>query len=409
MKKSFSPMLPLNPFFSISEKQNLAALNIVANVSMGLLKGGRWVAVFAMHQNARREWTATEISLAEETAERTWAAVERARAEAALHQSEEKYRTIFETIDEGFTIQELLIGEDGNVRDIIYREVNEAYTKHTGIRDAKNKKASELFPNIEQHWLDQMTHVYKTGEPVRTEGYQSDVARWFTLQYSRVGGPGSRFISVVFNDITERKEREGQQAFLLSFSDTLRTEPTVDALANRALQLLSDYLKLDRCYIGLYQLAEDRGVFPYQVGNERVPPMPANVRLSDFPDAMQVAFHSTLVINDVAQAEGLADSDRKNLGALGLRAFVAATLRRGEALPSWSIVAISASPRQWSQGEIQLLEEVTERTWAAMERAKAEEELRQFTEQLEEIVRERTASLNKTAGELQSNLAILEQ
>jgi GAF domain-containing protein len=52
-----------------------------------------------VHSIAPRAWTSDEVTLVEETADRTWSAVERARAEAALRESEEKYRTLFETMD----------------------------------------------------------------------------------------------------------------------------------------------------------------------------------------------------------------------------------------------------------------------------------------------------------------------
>ena len=168
------------------------------------------------------------------------------------------------------------------------------------------------------------------------------------------------------------RESEARQAFLLELSDALRAEPDADAVANRALRMLSEALRLDRCYVGVYRLAEDRADFTHQVGNGRVPPLPAGVRLSDFPEALRVAFGRTLVIGDVAETQGLLDGDRQNLGALGLRALVAATLRRGEGHPLWAIVAVSAHPRHWTRGEVALVEEVTERTWAAMERARAD-------------------------------------
>ena len=147
----------------------------------------------------------------------------------------------------------------------------------------------------------------------------------------------------------------GQPAFLLRLSDALRAAPDADALAHRALGMLAEQLALDRCYIGVYRLAEDWGDFPYQVGNADVPPVPAGVRLSDFPNALRVAFDRTLVLDDVAAAPGLTDADRSNLGALGVRALVAATLRAGEGRPLWSIVAVSARPRLWTPGEVALL------------------------------------------------------
>jgi two-component system CheB/CheR fusion protein len=112
------------------------------------------------------------------------------------------------------------------------------------------------------------------------------------------------------------------------------------------------------------------------------------------------------VIDDVTMERALAEADKQNLGALGLRAFVAATLRNGEANPSWSIVAISASPRHWTASEIKLIEEVTERTWAAVEKAKVEEKLRHAEEQyrtkLEMEILQRTAELKENKDLLQT-------
>lgn len=72
------------------------------------------------------------------------------------------------------------------------------------------------------------------------------------------------------------------------------------------------------------------GDFTHQVGNDRVPPLPDGVRLSDFPNDLQVAFNQTLVIDDITETEGMTDPDRRNLDALalGLRALVAAAVVR---------------------------------------------------------------------------------
>ncbi|WP_461086547.1 PAS domain-containing sensor histidine kinase [Spirosoma flavus] len=182
-------------------------------------------------------------------------------------------------------------------------------------------------------------------------------------------------------DITERKQQEQQQAFLLRFSDTLRTQPNPDALTNRALQLLTDHLQLDRCYIAVYRLAEDRADITHQVGNERVPPMPQSIRPSDFPETFQIVFEQTLVIDDVGKTDGLTQMDRQNMSALGFSALVASTLRQGENHPLWVLVAVSAHARHWTPAEIKLIEEVTERTWTAIERARAEEALRESEKQ----------------------------
>jgi len=62
--------------------RTFARIDTRAGIGVPLVKGGRWVAVLFVHQAQPRRWTDDEVSLVEEVAERTWAVVERARAEA---------------------------------------------------------------------------------------------------------------------------------------------------------------------------------------------------------------------------------------------------------------------------------------------------------------------------------------
>lgn len=221
-------------------------------------------------------------------------------------------------------------------------------------------------------------------ETVRFEQGSDMLGRWFDVHAFRVGTPENHRVAILFNDISERKREEEarrasevRQRFLLKLSDALRAERGAKAVADRALRMLSEEMELDRCYVGIYQLDEDWAEFPYQVGRAGLPPLPDGVRLSDFPDALRVAHGGTLVIDDVGASEGLSDLDKKNFEGLGMCALVVATLRAGENRPLWAIVAASTQPRHWTSGEITLLEEATERTWAAMERARTEAQLRE--------------------------------
>ena len=56
-------------------------------MSVPLVKDGRMVCVMSVHCRAARPWSATQVALAEEVAERTWASVERANVEKALRAS----------------------------------------------------------------------------------------------------------------------------------------------------------------------------------------------------------------------------------------------------------------------------------------------------------------------------------
>lgn len=90
------------PSRTAGERAAFAAIEVRGHVDVPLVKDERFVAGMTVHVSDRREWTAAEIEIIEETAERTWAAVERVRAEAALRQSEERSAFVRRSSGVGF-------------------------------------------------------------------------------------------------------------------------------------------------------------------------------------------------------------------------------------------------------------------------------------------------------------------
>lgn len=77
---------------SPQERESYAAKGVRAMVTVPLIKHERQVALVSVMHHAVRTWSAFDIDIIEQTAERTWSAVERAQAEQALLKSEEKLR-----------------------------------------------------------------------------------------------------------------------------------------------------------------------------------------------------------------------------------------------------------------------------------------------------------------------------
>jgi PAS domain S-box-containing protein len=83
-----------DPMLTAAERAAFQAAEIAAYLVVMLVKAGRWVAAFGADCTAPRAWTPAEVELVREVGERTWAAVERARVESALRDSEERFRTL---------------------------------------------------------------------------------------------------------------------------------------------------------------------------------------------------------------------------------------------------------------------------------------------------------------------------
>lgn len=303
---------------------------------------------------------------------------ERKQAEKALHDSDKRFRLALDN-------SPITVFEQG--LDLRYTWI---YNPKFGqpVSSVLGKTDADLLDAGLAHQLTTIKRgVLETGDSVRREvtvAPSGEPAGHFNLtvepRYAQDGQIDGIICSSV--EITDQKhaeaalrESEALQAFVLKLSDALRAEPSAEAITDRALWMLSERMRLDRCYVGIYRLAEDIAEFPHQVHDVRLPPLPSQVRLSDFPEALQVALDRTLVIDNVEKMDGLSDDERGSFASLGVGALIAATLRHGENNPLWAIVAVSTSPRVWTPGEVSLVEDAAERTWTAVERARAKERL----------------------------------
>lgn len=491
-----------------AERSAYASLGIRALIGVPLVKGGRFVAILAMHQMTPRAWTTAEIGLVEETAERTWAAVARAkaeeslaaseelfrsfaenaahvlwispadhsgleylspsfdrvfgedrqrvlhdlaswrnlvwpddlpiaaaasqsllggkptsaeyrivrptdgavrhirdtgfpvlnaqrqitrlagiaadvtdqrRAEAALRASEEQYRVLFESIDEGFCLIDMIFDADSQPTDYRFVEANSAFELHAGLRDVAGRTALDLVPDLERWWIDTYGRVALSGRPERFQHRSAAMGRWFEVYAARVGGAGSARVAVIFNDITDRRQaeemlrsNEARQSSLLRLTDALRPLTDPAAIPANAMQVLgAHFAGSDACY---WEADADTGFAAAGSTSDR----PADWA----PETLAALQNGrTLILSDLDVIPGRDAGLPHTIAEPAIRSRVIVPVVKGGRLAA-ILGLFDPTPRDWSEPDIALVQEVAERTWAAMDRARSADNLRENQERL---------------------------
>ena len=172
-------------------------LRMAANQSLVALQEARH-----LHEQ-KRAAEELERRVADRTAQLT-------AANEMLRESEKKYRTLFDSIDEGFCTIEVLFDENDNPVDYRFLEVNPSFEKQTGIQNARGRRMRQIAPHHEERWFEICGRIALTGDPVRFESQAAQLHRWYDAYAFRVGEPGDRKVAILFNDITERKQAEAK-------------------------------------------------------------------------------------------------------------------------------------------------------------------------------------------------------
>ena len=143
---------------------------------------------------------------------------ERKQAEENLRKSEEKYKLLYTSMDQGVALHEIITDADGKPIDYLFLDINASYTRLTGItKDAIGKRIREVMPEVEQYWIDVFGKVALTGEPAYYENYLEKNDRYYaTYSYS----PQKNQFAVLVSDVTDRIKKS-EEILYLSYHDQL--------------------------------------------------------------------------------------------------------------------------------------------------------------------------------------------
>ncbi len=170
-------------------------------------------------------------------------------AEVALRESEGKYRSLVESIEQGFCTIEMLFDENEKPVDFRFLWVNPAFERQTGLQNATGRRIRELVPLLEEHWFEIYGKVALTGEALHFENASTQVPGYYEVFAWRIGAPPERKVAILFNDVSERKRTERELAadmaalsqihsLSTSLLETVELEPLLQRIMDAAVNIM---------------------------------------------------------------------------------------------------------------------------------------------------------------------------
>ena len=424
-----------------------------AMVVAPLLHDGELVALLYVHSASPRSWSDLDVSLVEDVGTRTWAAVERARAEAALRESEAALATEIAALARLQEVSTRLVGEEtpqavydailtaaadvmdsecasiqmldaaGVLRLLAHRGYDPRSAAYWQTVDASSQSTCGIalntgervvIPDIENSGLvadsgDLQSYRWTGMRAVQTTPLLTRSGKpvgMLSTHWKRPHTPSKRdqklfdVLARQAADAIERvsaqaelRESEGRQAFLLQVSDALRLLKTPDEIASVAAERLGKRFGLNRVFYAEFFGSLMKVERDY---TQDVASIVGEHDLAAFGSDLLDAYHACPIVkvDDVRTDPRFSDDARAGLQARQVQAYLDVVLFEED---HWvSVLALqSATARTWTPSEEGLFREVAERVRAAIDRARAEDRLRELNETLERRVAEASADLDR--------------
>lgn len=349
----------------LKDNQAIGDIGVVAYLGVPLaLPDGEIVGALAAIDNDARTWSDADMR-------RLRSIARTVEKEMDVRISESRWRTLFESLQEGFIQGRVVRDETGRIVDWRYEEVNAAWYDLVGVArgSAVGRTIREVFPGIEDEWVNEFAEVVETGETVRFTRQAGVLDRWYDGVAQSIGA--DRF-TVIFMEVTNRIAHERRQAALLQLGDTLRDARTVSDISRAAAHCVASGLVVDRVGFGAVDEASE---------TIEVPPdwcAPGIVSVEGHHDFRAFgSYIENLKRGETVQIEDL-ETDSRTVENFG--AFEAIQTRSLLNLPIMEhghlvliVFAHARTPRVWSTDELQFVRQVGDRTQAAIARIRAEE------------------------------------
>lgn len=198
-------------------------------------------------------------------------------------------------------------------------------------------------------------------------------------------------------------EREREHAFLLAFSNIIREQADETSIATTCVSKLGEFFRADRVYLS--EMSSDTVRITIEHRRRDLSPLVGGYPLPDYPELVARIRNGPFVVPDIDTDMTLSEDSKASIRGGGLQAIVAVHLYHGDQQPIWAVTIGTSTPRQWTTADVILLQDVAERTWAAIERARGHAERRRT----EDLFRSVLDGMGEAFGLMDHEMRIITQ